>query len=157
MAPFFLDSNCFNALDMYFPSRFPSFWLQFDQAVAAGFVSSVAEVHKELDRYNPADHVRAWITKNRPIFRDPTEPELGFLTEIFAVPNFMAMVRKKQLLGGTPVADPFLVAAARAFSGTVVTAEVYAPNSAKLPNVCQHFGVACTNFEGMMSAMQWSF
>jgi hypothetical protein len=31
------------------------------------------------------------------------------------------------------------------------------PNGAKIPNVCAHFGIACTNFEGFLKAKGWSF
>lgn len=143
---------------MYFPSRFPSFWTSLAASVAAGQIVSVKEVLKELDRYNPAGHTKNWIEVNPSLFRDPTEPELAKVAQIFStVPKFQDMVRRKQILSGSPVADPFLVAAAWEFSGCVVTAEKEKPNSASIPTVCKHFGVHCTDFEGMMTALEWSF
>jgi hypothetical protein len=41
--------------------------------------------------------------------------------------------------------------------GTVVTQERLKPNAAKIPNVCGHFGTACTTFEGFLKAKGWSF
>lgn len=47
-------------------------------------------------------------------------------------------------LGG---ADPWIVAHAKAHSGMVVTFEARAPlgNKPKIPDVCDHFAVQCTN------------
>lgn len=155
---FVLDSNCFNALDMYFPSRFPSFWQSINASVAAGLIVSVKEVYKELNRYNPAHHTRAWIELNKEMFRDPTEPELARVAKIFAdVPRFQDMVRQKQILSGSPVADPFLIAAAWEHSRCVVTAEKEKKNSATIPTACSYFDVRCTDFEGMMTAFKWSY
>ena len=30
-------------------------------------------------------------------------------------------------------------------------------NAAKIPNVCEHFGVHCTNVEGFMERESWTF
>lgn len=60
-------------------------------------------------------------------------------------------------LRGTPVADPFVIAAANVKTGVVVTEERLKPNAAKIPNVCQHFKIPCTNLEGFMSQQSWSF
>jgi len=41
--------------------------------------------------------------------------------------------------------------------GCVVTEEGHKLNAAKIPNVCKHFGVACTNVEGFMDRNDWQF
>ncbi|MFY9611452.1 MAG: DUF4411 family protein [Blastocatellia bacterium] len=64
---------------------------------------------------------------------------------------------QKALLKGTPVADPFVIAAAAVRGGTVVTQEQPKPNAAKIPNVCDHFGVAWTDLEGFMNQQNWTF
>jgi hypothetical protein len=51
----------------------------------------------------------------------------------------------------------FVIAAAKVKAATVVAEEKLKPNAAKIPNVCQHFGILCTNLEGFMSQQNWSF
>jgi len=38
-----------------------------------------------------------------------------------------------------------------------VTMELLRPNAAKIPNICQHFGVACMTLEQFMEAEGWKF
>jgi len=66
-------------------------------------------------------------------------------------------VGEQQRLRGFPVADPFVVACARVRNGCVVTEEAKKPNAAKIPNVCEHFGLECTNVEGFMARNDWQF
>jgi hypothetical protein len=49
----FLDTNCFRLLESYYPSRFPSFWRAFDDAVERGLVASVSEVYKGSSKATP--------------------------------------------------------------------------------------------------------
>lgn len=68
------------------------------------------------------------------------------------------MIRRRELLQGGSVADPFVVARAKCLGdGCVVTTEKYSPNAAKIPNVCEHFGVDCTNLEEFMEREKWRF
>lgn len=154
---FVFDSNCFDALEMYFPSRFPSFWRAFDEAVSAGQIISVAEVRKEFDSYSPAEHVQDWVKGHPEFFSAPTGGELQAMAQIFAVPHFQQLIGKKQILQGRPVADPFLISCAWCRGATVVTEERPKPHSAKIPTVCEYFDVKWTNFEGMMTALRWTF
>lgn len=153
----FLDTNCFRLLESYYPSRFPSFWQAFDHAVERGLVTSVSEVRKELELGNTAPHIDDWMEAHPGFFRDPSEDELAAVQAIFLVPHFQGLVGPRPLLAGTPVADPFLIAAAMAVGGCVVTEERHKPNSTKIPAVCAHFGVHCTNLEGMMVELGWTF
>lgn len=153
----FLDTNCFRLLESYYPSRFPSFWRAFDEAVGLGVIASVREVGKELERGNTAPHIDEWTKANPEFFREPREAELAAVGEIFSIRHFQKLVGDKQILTGSPVADPFLVAAAMIAGGCVVTEERHKPNSAKIPSVCEYFGVQCTNLEGMLVALDWSF
>ncbi|MCZ6821218.1 MAG: DUF4411 family protein [Calditrichaeota bacterium] len=63
----------------------------------------------------------------------------------------------KQRLKGTPVADPFVIASARIRQACVVTEEGKKKNAARIPNVCEYFGVDCTNLEGFMERERWRF
>ncbi len=152
-----LDSNSFIVLSHYFPNRFPTFWSNLNAHVRDGHVISVREVKKELSRGGDRSHLEKWINDNRAIFLTPSKGEMDFVAQIFAVPRFLELVRSKQILKGMPVADPFVIAAAKARGGCVVTEETEKPNSARIPNVCSHFGVDCTSLEGFMEREGWSF
>jgi len=68
------------------------------------------------------------------------------------------LIRKKEQLQGKPVADPFVIAKAQALAeGCVVTQEIKKPNAAKIPNVCEHFGIPCLNLEAFMENEKWRF
>lgn len=151
------DSNAFIVMSHYFPDRFPTFWEQLNECVSSGLLVSVREVRNELDRGITKPHLEKWISDNSHIFKMPSEAETEFVAEIFAIPRFLEIVRRKQILSGTPVADPFVIAAARIRGGCVVTEESEKPNSARIPNVCRYFEIDCTNLEGFMEREGWSF
>ncbi len=153
---FVFDTSSFRSLSSYFPDVFKAFWTRFDSAVAAGEILSTREVMQELQRQD-ADHVLDWAKKNAPIFTVPSPAETTFVGNILSVPHFQQIIGTKQRLNGTPVADPFVIACAAISRGTVVTEERLKPNAARIPNVCDHFGVACTNLEGFLRAKRWSF
>lgn len=155
--PFVFDSNSWRVLENFYPSRFPSFWSRFDEVVAAGDVVSVREVHNELDGRIRTDWLRSWVRQHRKVFLDPTGAETQFIAEIFSVRHFQALVGQEQLLRGQPVADPFVIACAKVRDGCAVTEEAHRPNAAKIPNVCDHFGVAWTNVEGFLAYYGWQF
>ena len=46
---------------------------------------------------------------------------------------------QQERLKGKPVADPFVIA------------------KAKIPNVCNHFGILCINLDGFMEKENWTF
>ena len=78
--------------------------------------------------------------------------------EIFKVEHFQQMIRYQERQKGKPVADPFVIARAFTLSeGCVVTTELLKPNAAKIPNICQHFGIDCTDLGGFMERENWSF
>jgi hypothetical protein len=150
------DTGAFIRLNSYYPDVFPRFWQQFDRSVAAGDIVSTREVFRELDR-DDSDHVLTWAKGNMNVFTVPTAPETDFVGRILAVRHFQQIIGTKARLTGTPVADPFVIACAAIRDGTVVTEEKGKPNSAKVPNVCNHFGVACVNLETCMRENHWSF
>jgi hypothetical protein len=95
--------------------------------------------------------------RNCKVFTIPTPEEMSFVQTIFSAPHFRALLGKKQLLRGVPVADPFVVACAKIRQGTVVTEERYKPHAAKIPNVCEHFQIPCINLEYFMREQKWNF
>lgn len=152
-----LDTNSFSVFKYFYQSRFPSFWKQLDALVASEGLISVREVLKELESSSDSDFVYKWAKSKKDIFRIPTSEESLFIQEIFKIPHFQYLVEPKKMLKGGSVADPFLIAAAKLNQGCVVTEEVLKPNASKIPNVCQHFKIECTNLEGFMQREGWEF
>ena len=139
----------------YYPNRFPSLWKNFNKAVDDGMIISVREVYKEISDYG--DQLSGWSKKNKKLFHEPTYEETVFITEIFKITHFQFLIRKKERLLGKPVADPFIIAKAKLDNGCVITQESEKPNAAKIPNVCKHFQIECTNLEGFMERENWVF
>lgn len=140
----------------YYPSRFPTLWEKFHAFVLGEEFISVREVYNELN--SRKDMLTSWAKKDKDkSFSQPTIEEFQFVREIFQVPHFQAMIRKKERLLGRPVADPFVIARAKVLNCQVVTTEIFRENSAKIPNVCKYFSVQCTNLEGFMEQEGWTF
>jgi hypothetical protein len=151
------DSNSFGVLRNYFPDRFPTFWDLFDRSVAAGEIISVREVERELEVHEPSEWILERLKPHKGFFSVPENAETTFVARIFGEKHFQALVGEKERLAGKPVADPFLIARAKVREGCVVTEEKFKPNAAKIPNVCRHFRVDCTNVEGFLKAKGWRF
>ncbi|CAM2008025.1 PIN domain-containing protein [Acanthopleuribacter pedis] len=154
---YIFDSNSFNEMSKIYPSRFPSFWTKIDEYIKNGSIISVKEAYEEVTRGADQDDFLDWVKNNKAIFLAPSQQETFFVVEIFETKNFRDMVRKKQLFEGKPVADPFLIASAKVREGIVVTEERYRKNSAKIPTICEHFGIKTLNLEGFMTQENWLF
>lgn len=156
----FDSDTLINLFRHYYADRFPSLWENFGALVLEQRIISVREVKNELIGYS--DRLSAWVKDHGEIFLTPTIDELTFVAEIFKVPHFQMLIRKKEQLQGKPVADPFVIAKARALEGTleggcVVTQEVKKPNAARIPNVCERFDIPCLNLEAFMENEEWKF
>lgn len=141
----------------YYPARFPSLWKEFDELVSAGTVVSVREVYKEIERWQPTRKLVQWAKNHRGQFPSPSPAELEFVTQIFRVKHFQMLIEKRSILQGTPAADPFVIAKAKVDGRVVVTEERFKENAARIPNVCAHFGIDCTDLEGFMEREGWQF
>ena len=97
------------------------------------------------------------MQSNKKIFRTPNQDELNFVREIYDVPHFQNNIENKKILKGGLNADPFVVARAAANDSIVVTLETWAPNAAKIPNICGHFQVRCIDLEKFMQEEGWQF
>lgn len=151
------DTSSFIVSGHYFPDRFPSFWTSLNEMVANNRVISVKEVRNELDVEVNKQHLSDWIKSNGHVFLKATPEETDFVAEIFAIPHFLQLVRRKSIVQGQPVADPFVIAAAKLRNACVVTEEAKKKNAARIPNICEHFGISCTNLDGFMGDEGWQF
>ncbi|HOU97162.1 MAG TPA: DUF4411 family protein [Bacteroidales bacterium] len=158
MPRYIVDSNSLSAiLNHYYPDRFPSFWNKFNNYVRASDICSVREVYNELlDRFDKKRLV-VFTIQNKDFFAEPDNAELQFITKIYSISHFQHNLENKKLLKGGPFADPFVIAKAYILSATVVTEEHFKPNGAKIPNICQHFGISFTSLEGFLQKENWSF
>lgn len=152
-----LDTNSFRVFGNYYPEIFPSFWEEIERLVTDDRLLSCREVAKELELQSPSVHLNAWVDGHPNLFLDPTGQEMEHVAEIFKVPHFRQLIGQKAQLKGMPVADPFLVARGAILGACVVTEEVLKPNAAKVPNVCEHFGVRSTNVQGFLVEVGWRF
>ncbi|MGD2090674.1 MAG: DUF4411 family protein [Candidatus Aminicenantes bacterium] len=141
----------------FYPDRFPSLWEKFESLKSENKIVSVREVENEINTYLGTNRLTEWAKKNRDFFAQPTQEELLIVTEIFKIAHFQTLIREKKRLKGEPVADPFVVAKAKACNGCVVTEEQWKKDSGKLPNVCQHFDIPCINLEEFMKREGWTF
>ncbi|MGE5552078.1 MAG: PIN domain-containing protein [Bacteroidota bacterium] len=154
---YIFDTCAFLVIGHYYPQRFPTFWQNFNDAALSGLIISAREVYRELEGHDLKPHIQAWLKDNRHLFMAPTPEEAEFVAEIFSVRHFQQLVGEKQRLRGMPVADPFIIAMAKIRNGYVITEEGKKGNSAKIPNICEYFGINCCNVEGFMEINDWTF
>lgn len=151
------DTSSIRSLQHFYPSVFKTIWDGLDSLIQQKTLISTREVWNELERQNISADVLAWAKQNKRIFTTPNAAELQFVAQIFQIKHFQSLIGEQQRLKGTPVADPFVIACAKIKGATVVTEEQLKPNAAKIPNVCAHFNVPCTDLEGFMQQQGWKF
>jgi len=139
----------------YYPERFPSFWEHFNRFIVQGKIVSVKEVARELRQGE--DYLSKWARLNNLVFPPPTFEELEFVSSIFKIPHFQSIIRRQEILKGSPVADPFVIAKAHVIDGCVISDEIYKKNAAKIPNICEHFDIQHMHFREFMEKENWTF
>jgi len=149
MSMYIFDTNIFIRLKSYYRSRFLTIWERLD-ALSGGELYSVREVYNEIK--DDKSFVTDWVQAHRSIFRDPTQKEFEFVRTIFENRHFQGLIRPGQINQGSRVADPFVIAAAEVYAGTVVTEERFVPNGARIPNICKHYKIPCINMEEFLAA-----
>jgi hypothetical protein len=140
----------------FYRKRFPSLWNKFDNLVSSGAISCVKETLREIDD-GPVEPLRDWAARNGTIFFPASAREAAFISRIYSVPHFQQNIEQRKLLKGGRNADPFIIAKASIERKCVVTMEQFKLNSAKIPNICQHFGIDCILLEEFMEREGWIF
>lgn len=151
-----LDTNSIKVLAGYYPKTFPTFWDQFNALVSDGRIVSVEEVRKELEFLLRSAHLIEWVER-QDIFTPPNGDEMRYVNSIFAVEHFRPLINERAIALGRPVADPWLIARAMDQDACVVTEETHKPNAAKIPNVCDHFGIEHMKLQDMLAEEGWRF
>ncbi|MGA2939207.1 MAG: PIN domain-containing protein [Syntrophobacteraceae bacterium] len=147
VALYIVDTNSFYTLGHYYPSRFPTIWRKVDDLVREGKLRSVKEVRREIESNCPFDHITEWVRTNRKIFKAPSIEEMTVVSDILSKKQYRRLVKRSNILRGLPVADPFIIAAAKVYHGCVVTQEIYKPDGARIPNACDELRIQCINVE----------
>jgi len=140
----------------YYRKTFRSLWERFDRLVADGEILSTRELAREIADGGP-ESLRQWATQHSHIFTTPTAAEGEFVARIYSVPHFQQNIETQKFLRGGRNADPFVVAKAAIDKSAVVTMEQLKPNAAKIPNICDHFGVEWRSLEQFMEEQGWEF
>jgi hypothetical protein len=155
---YILDTNTLSQLfRFYYRDNFPSLWLKFHQLVSDGRILSTREDLRELGDGRKVELAYAWAEDQQNLFPDPGMEEVQFVSRIFRVQHFQQNLHGKKGRPRKRVADPFVIAQAKRTGGTVVTEEAKPPNGARIPNICEHFGIACMNLQQLMDHENWTF
>jgi hypothetical protein len=91
-----------------------------------------------------------WVDQHRGIFLIPTNEECQIVSEIFKKNQYLGFVKRKNILKGMPVADPFIIAAAKVRGSCVVTQESNKSKGARIPTACRDFDVECIDLESFL-------
>lgn len=151
------DTSSFRELFHFYPRRFPTLWQAFHNLIENERILSVKEVLREMSVGGNDHPDTKWAKSHKKLFKEPTAEEAQFIAEIFRVEHFQQSLEQKKLLKGGYFADPFIIASAKINSAIVVTQERCKQNGTKIPNICDRFGVQCTNLEGFMEMEHWEF
>ena len=142
----------------FYPDSFPSLWEKFNNSVFKGQYVSVKEVWLEVDSCHENDYLKEWAKEHKRFFLPPSNDETEFISKMFNdVPHFQNLVNNKHIIGGKPVADPFVIAKAKVFKGNVVSEEKFKENAPKIPNVCKHFNIPHCSLKEFMKQEGWEF
>ena len=166
-AEYWLDTNSY--ID---PSRrfyafdiAPSYWTAIEDQARSGIVKSPRLVIDELLHNGTKpdgsrDELGEWVAARQELLAaEPTRSVQASFSEIADyVRATYQVVHVQTFLRG---ADPWVIAHARAEGGRVVTLEVREPAAktikrAKIPDVCDHFGIECLTPYEMLRRLKLS-
>lgn len=148
-----IDSSVIIDMKHYYPDIFKELWDKFNILVSSEEIISVREAYNEIT--GREDFLSDWAEKNKEIFYEPEGEEYTKVTEILT--NHKELVKKDSLVGGKPVADPFLIAKAYSKKLILLTNETYTKNAHKIPNVCEEYGIQTMNLKEFMMNENWAF
>jgi hypothetical protein len=121
-----------------------------DELADLGELRSVKEVKRELELNSHFDHIEQWVRGRGRIFHAATKEEGEVVAQIFQKEQYRGLVKRQNLLKGLPVADPFIIAAAKVHLGIVVTQESLKTGGARIPTACMELGIECIDLEKLL-------
>jgi hypothetical protein len=147
------DSGPFIDSRNYFPTVFKKYWNALNGLADQREIISVKEVYNEL--INVSDIISDWVKINDSIFETPTQDEFLVVKDILS--RHKELIRNANYSGGSPVADPFIIAKAYVNKLIVVTQEVFREHAHKVPNICKEFRIQHFTLEDFMLNEGWEF
>jgi hypothetical protein len=147
------DSGPFIDCRYYYPNIFKSYWDKLNRLATRKDIISVKEVYNEIMK--GSDIISDWANQNSGIFEEPSAEEFEIVKDIMS--KHKELIRLTNYTGGTPVADPFIIAKAKNSNLTVVTQEVFRENAHKIPNICVEHDVDYITLERFMINEGWEF
>ena len=127
----------------------PGFWSSLEGAIGEGEIVSPIEVRHEVERRD--GDLLDWLKVRGELFVDL---EQDIQLEARAILRQFPWLTKGIL--GRTVADPFVIALAKARNLTVVTEEgPGGERKPQIPYVCQQLGVPCINLLGLIQTEDW--
>ncbi len=137
----------------YYPRDvFPTLWDKLEKMIAGGRLVAPDEVLKELSKND--DDLHKWARLQGGLFY-PLEDDIQIATaEILA--TFPKLVNNER---NRSIADPFVIAVAKARKLFVVTGEKRKgnPSRPKIPDVCDAYGIKCLTLLELMKNEGWKF
>lgn len=147
-----LDSSALiNPWTKHYPiDVFGPVWDKLDEWIRAGRILLPEEVYLELGKQD--DDLFGWVKERKDGMLIPTDEEV-LITGSEVLRRFRELAKQSK---GRHAADPWVIAVARLNDATVVSEESRG-RGAKIPNVCEEYGVPHTNFLGLIKAMRVRF
>jgi hypothetical protein len=155
MSNYIIDTCSFTwaMRDTYPMDVHPAFWRKFEDSAKIGKIVSSHMVYLEIEKQD--DDLFKWCKLNSHIFL-PVDQKIIYEVATIAkkFPRLINIEREKDF------ADPFLIAQAKVFGGTLVTQEKkngpFHPRQ-KIPDVAELMNIRTTNILGMVKELGWVF
>jgi Domain of unknown function (DUF4411) len=150
--PFWLDTNTFvEAKNRWYPfDRVPKFWAFLAKEIKDGSICSPKAVYDEL--MQGKDQVTTWVRTRKDdglCVAADADVQTKYREIAAFVQSKYPRNQYEEFLSG---ADPWLIATAMRFGGTVVTQESDSRRKKiRIPTVCTEFSVPCTDTPGMLA------
>lgn len=141
-----IDTCSLLALTETYPKDvFPGVWDKVDEMIDDGVLISCDDVLEELASKD--DDVLAWAKARSHIFKELDDP-----IQVSAIEILQTHANLVDVKNNKSSADPFLVATARVYGGTVVTEENFSggPEKSKIPDVCRDYEIDCIDLLDML-------
>jgi hypothetical protein len=157
MTKYIFDTGVFRSLGLYYPGRFPTVWARINSLADSSELQSVKEVRKELELNCPYEHVTLWVKTHHKIFYAPCPEEGKIVANILSSQQGQNLIKKTNILKGYPVADPFVIAAAKYYDAFAVSQESFKQGGARIPTICKSIGVIPINLEQFLEKEELCF
>ena len=145
------DSSSLIAMKNNYPEDiFKTMWARLDTAMNSRQILISDEVISELAAGTDGLDKRL-KTNSAGVVPTTATIEAEVKTIIASHPALVDLKRQKS------VGDPYVIAVAKVYKGSVVTQESAKPNKVKIPHVCSHYSIPCSALLGYLRNEKWTF